>query len=108
MALRRRCKTGAEIASTLPLSDLSDHSSAVKYKRRLRWCVKKLEYWEVKLELRIHISSAGLRFEIWFDDLCIGESGQINWQYPREDETNVGVPVGTSNRWVTGLVPFQG
>jgi len=99
-------KQVAEIASTLPLSELSD----VKYKRRLRWSLRKLEYWEVKLELRIHISSTGLRFEIWFDDLCIGKSGQITvyWQYLREDEANVDMPVGTSadQSWVTGLVPL--
>jgi hypothetical protein len=104
----------AEIVSTFPLSKLSDsspspHSPAVvKHKNRLPWTRKKAEYWEVGLELRMYTSSAGLRFKIWFGDLCIGETGPITvyWQYPRPESRNAGEHVVISNTpWEAALVP---
>lgn len=63
-------------------------NAAVKHiqqtkRRNLRWR-RVLEHLEVELELRMFAESAGLRFEMWWGDSRVGETGQVpvNWVYP--------------------------
>lgn len=76
-----------KIVSELPLNHFltaaSDAATTTKPQKRQHWPFHRVKYWQVDLELRMYPSPAGIQFQIWCDNRCIGDTAEIpvNWEY---------------------------
>ncbi|EEH45662.2 uncharacterized protein PADG_01812 [Paracoccidioides brasiliensis Pb18] len=92
-----------EIDSRVSRELLRQHPKPVKVQKW--WGSKRNpEFLKIQYEVRLVIGSSHLKFEVWFEDMVIGESDEVpvNWQYTSIDEassldTQASWPVDWSN-----------